>query len=137
MPAIKTVYQKVLLVSISLFLLLSVLRYWRNYYPYTNEFILDKKMAFRYVGAANLEFKQGGIFLEQYLRNHPETRVVPVTPSAGTFVMSVADYLDVWNRHQYDWVQPFRPVGEVAYTYLVFRIDQRDLDNRELAPPGN
>ncbi|HET9823800.1 MAG TPA: hypothetical protein VFP87_00625, partial [Chitinophagaceae bacterium] len=126
-PSIKNIYQKILLLALSVFLLISVFRYWRNYYPYTNEFISDKKMAFQYVGAANLEFKQGGLFLQHYLRTHPDVDVVPARPAAGTFVISVADYLDIWNRHQYDWIHRFDPVGQVAYTYLVFRIQPNDV----------
>jgi 4-amino-4-deoxy-L-arabinose transferase-like glycosyltransferase len=126
-PGTRTIFQKLVLALISVFLLISVFRYWRNYYPYTNEFIVDKKMAFEYVGAANLEFKQGGFFLQQYLQAHPHAQVVPVRAQSGMFVMSVADYLDIWNRHQYDWIQRFNPVGQVAYTYLVFEIKQKDL----------
>jgi len=126
-PTIDTVVKKTLLALISAFLLISVLHYWRNYYPYTNEFIIDKKMAFQYVGAANLEFRQGGFFLQQYLQQHPQAKIVPRKQQPGTFVMNVADYLDIWNRHHYDWIQRFKPTGHVAYTYLVFDISEKDL----------
>ena len=128
LPRIDTVFKKTFLALIGVFLLMSVLRYWRNYYPYTNEFIIDKKMAFQYVGAANLEFKQGGFFLRQYLQKHPRAKIVSTKPQAGIVVMSVADYLDIWNRHQYDWIQRFNPTDHVAYTYLVFEIAQKDLN---------
>ena len=128
MPAIKSRYQKIVFILIMVLLFESVFRYWRNYYPYTNEFITDKKMAFKYVGAANLEFKQGGFFLQQYLREHPRVKLVPSKPQTGSFVMSVADYLDIWNRHQYDWIERFKPIGHVAYTYLVFEITEKDLN---------
>jgi len=89
---------------------------------------MDKKMAFQYVGAANLEFRQGGFFLQQYLQEHPQAKIVPTKLKAGSVVMSVEDYLDIWNRHQYDWIQRFNPTGHVAYTYLVFQIVQKDLN---------
>jgi 4-amino-4-deoxy-L-arabinose transferase-like glycosyltransferase len=126
-PTMDAVYKKIALALISVFLVFSILRYWGNYYPYTNEFITDKKMAFQYVGAANLEFKQGGFFLQQYLREHPQAKIIPSKPQAGSFVMSVADYLDIWNRHQYEWIQRFTPTDHVAYTYLVFQITEKDL----------
>ena len=127
-PSVKSIYQKVLLASVSLFLLISVLSYWRNYFPYTNEFIIDKKMAFQYVGAGNLEFKQGEILLQQYLKDHPDVHYTPPNPASGTFVMSVADYLDIWNRHQYDWIHKFKPTGHVACTYLLFKVKEKDLE---------
>jgi dolichyl-phosphate-mannose-protein mannosyltransferase len=126
-PSIDSIYKKVLLVLVTVFLLISVLRYWRNYYPYTNEFIPDKKIAYQYVGAANLEHRLGGIFLGQYLKNHPDVKPPPLRAAPGIFVMSVADYLDIWNRHQYDWIQRFNPTDHVAYTYLVFEINEKDL----------
>jgi len=127
-PSVKSIYQKVLLASVSLFLLISVLSYWRNYFPYTNEFIIDKKMAFQYVGAANLEFKQGEILLQQYLKDHPDVHYTPRNPASGAFVMSVADYLDIWNRHQYEWIHKFKPIGHVACTYLLFKVKEKDLE---------
>jgi 4-amino-4-deoxy-L-arabinose transferase-like glycosyltransferase len=127
LPGIKSVYKKILLTLTNLLLLVSVFHYWRNYYPYTNEFIAQKRVAFQYVGAANLEFKQGGFFLQHYLIEHPQARIVPSKPQVGSFVMSVADYLDIWNRHQYDWIQRFNPIDHVAYTYLVFEIAEKDL----------
>jgi hypothetical protein len=127
-PALNNIYKRIFITSISLFLLVSVFRYWRNYFPYTNEFITDKKMAFRYVGAANLEFKQGGVFLQKYLNQHPGVQYAPVDPKRGIFVISVADYLDIWNRHQYDWLKRFKPIGQVAYTYLLFDIEDRQFN---------
>jgi hypothetical protein len=89
-------------------------------------------MAFRYVGAANLDFKQGGIFLQHYLNDHPNTRYAPVEPQSGIFVISVSDYLDIWNRHQYDWLLRYKPEAQVAYTYLVFKIDRLDPNGNQL-----
>ena len=70
------IYKKAIIGIMSIFLVLSVLNYWRNYYPYTNEFIFDKKMAYHYVGAANLEYRQGNLFFNKYLREHPEVKQV-------------------------------------------------------------
>ena len=127
-PTVNNVYKKMLLAVISLALLLSVLRYWENYFPYTNEFIMDKKMAFRFVGSANLDFKQGGMFLQRYLNSHPGVQYAPGNPQRGIFVISVPDFLDIWNRHKYDWIQKFKPSDHVAYTYLLFEIEGKDLE---------
>ncbi|MEP6595384.1 MAG: glycosyltransferase family 39 protein [Ginsengibacter sp.] len=126
-PNIKKGYQKISVIVLSLLLIISVLRYWKNYYPYTNEFIADKKMAFEYVGSSNLEFKQGRFFLQQYLRDHSDVRLAPVKPQVGTFVIGLQDYMDIWNRHQYDWIQRFKPIGHVAYTYLLIKVEEKNI----------
>ena len=42
---LKTLYSKIIVTALSLFLVISLFRYWDNYFPYTNEFIADKKTA--------------------------------------------------------------------------------------------
>jgi hypothetical protein len=121
-PRIETARQKILFSAVILYLLISILSYWKNYYPYTNEFITDKKMAYDYVGAGNLVFLQGDNFLKEYLNEHPDVHVAPHQPYKGIFVISIEDYLDIWNRHQYDWVKNYEPVGHVAHSYLLIEV---------------
>ncbi|HSZ34182.1 MAG TPA: glycosyltransferase family 39 protein, partial [Puia sp.] len=62
---------KIFVIAGCVFLLISILPYWRNYYPYTNELIPDKKMAYKYVGCGNLEFNQSKFFYSAFLAAHP------------------------------------------------------------------
>jgi hypothetical protein len=126
-PFINNTFKKATLIVLSIYLVGSVLIYWKNYYPYTNEFILDKKMAYAYVGAGNLEFLQGGYFFKEYMKKHPDVHYAPKKPSAGTFIITTEDYLDVWNRHQYDWIRQFKPSGQVAYNGLLIKVTQDDI----------
>lgn len=126
-PTIKSVWAKILVSGLTVFLLVSVLTYWSNYFPYTNEFITDKKMAYTYVGASNLEFLQGKYFLADYLSKHPEVHTVPDKPSPGVFIINTEDYLDVWNRHKYDWIAKIKPSGQVAYNWLLITLTNKDL----------
>jgi hypothetical protein len=120
-------YMKAILVVVTVFLVFSVMRYWRNYFPYTNEFIGDKKMAYRYVGCANLDFKQSAFFNEQYLREHPEVRAATPEPATGIFLVNLSDYMDIWNLHQYDWINHIAPSGEVACNGLLVTVHADDL----------
>lgn len=126
-PLAKNRLSKIAITGLSIFLLVSVLRYWRNYYPYTNEFISDKKMAYSYVGASNLEFLQGNYFYRAYLQKHPEVQWVTSQPSTGIFLINVEDYLDIWNRHKYDWITNLKPCGVVAYSGLLIKVEPKDL----------
>jgi hypothetical protein len=122
-------WEKRTLIFLSCGYLVSVLSYFGNYIPYTNEFIPDKKMAYRKVGAANLVFGQGLYFLGDYLRSHPGLTVAASMPRSGRQVISIDDFLDVWNEHHYDWISSFRPVGHIAHCYLIFDISPQDLAN--------
>ena len=124
---IHTLKRKILLVGLSLYLLVSVLIYWRNYYPYTNEFIWDKKMAYSFVGASNLEFHQGGKFFAQYLLTHPDIKIPTLKPETGTFLINTNDFLDVWNLHRFDWLSKIKPSGQVAYNGLLVTVSENDL----------
>lgn len=110
---------KIICGLICLYLLLSVLRYWGNYFPYTNEFILDKKMAYAKVGTANLEFQQGYFFAQDYMKDHPDVQWAPKQATSGKFIISTEDYLDIWNRKEFEWISRYPPSGHVAYNYLL------------------
>ena len=112
---VRTGLQMGFLVAVTLYLVISVLYYWRNYYPYTNEFILDKKNAYRYVGSQNLDFLQGGFFLNRYLSKNKGIDLAPKEPHPGRYAIAIHDYMDTWNRHHYDWLKCYEPVGHVAH----------------------
>ena len=119
--------QKILLALTSLYLIVSVLFYWRNYFPYTNEFIWNKTFAYEYVGASNLDFHQGSGFATEFLQKHPSVHPVPETPDTGEFLIRVADYLDIWSGHKYDWISRIKPYGQVGFSNLLIRVDSSNL----------
>jgi hypothetical protein len=122
-----TLYVRIFVVAGCTFLLISVLQYWCNYYPYTNEFVYDKKKAYKYVGSGNLEFNQGKSFFEAFLLKHPEVHMAPMKPAPGIYLINLNDYMDVWNLHQYAWLRNFQPIGQVAYNGLLLRVTEDDL----------
>lgn len=119
---------RLLLIGLSIWLLLSVGQYFNNYFPYTNEFIGRKEMAYKYVGASNLNFDQAGYMVQDYLVKHPEVKMAPELPQTGKFVLVVDRYLDIWNTGKYAWLRKLKPVGEVCYSYLLFEVTQKDLE---------
>lgn len=123
---LKGIYLRSAVLVLSCFLVVSVLRYWRNYYPYTNELIFDKTMAYDYVGSANLEFNQSDLFIAKYLREHPEVKMAGYQPGTGLFLIKLNDYMDVWNLHKYDWIRRFKPIGNVACNPLLIFVNPDD-----------
>jgi hypothetical protein len=120
---LRTKSQKYLLGAVSFYLVFSVLSYWKNYYPYTNEFVIDKKNAYRYVGSQNLDFLQGGLFLKKFLAANNNVALAPKAPQPGVYVISIHDYMDNWNRHNYEWIKCYQPIDHIAHSYLI--IDAR------------
>lgn len=118
---------KMFLLALGLWLLMSVGQYFNNYYPYTNEFIGQKKNAFKYVGAANLNFDQAGYLAADYLIKNPDVKMAPEVPQAGKFIVVIDRYLDIWNTGKYQWLRKLKPVGEVHYSYLLFDVKEEDL----------
>jgi len=127
---LSSVREKWALVLLSVWYIISVLSYFRNYIPYTNEFIPDKKMAYRTIGAENLNMGQGDYFLRDYLATHPDVTMATSTPRPGRQVIAIHDLLDIWNEHRYEWLQPFRPVGHIAHYYLIFDIAPDEINKR-------
>jgi 4-amino-4-deoxy-L-arabinose transferase-like glycosyltransferase len=120
--SIKSSFQKYLLGILLLYQAGSVLAYAKNYYPYTNEFIIDKKKAYAVVGAANLEFGQGAYFANNYLKNNAGVSFPKETPQNGIFLVSTSDYMDIWNLKKYSWLQKYKPFDHVAYNWLLIRV---------------
>ncbi len=104
------------------FWVVSISRYWESFYPYTNELIVHKENAWRWVGHANLDIHQGYIAAEKYLAKHPGVRMLPDEPQKGVFLVSVNDYLDIWNTGRFAWIQQHPVSGEVAYTWLIVEV---------------
>jgi 4-amino-4-deoxy-L-arabinose transferase-like glycosyltransferase len=126
-PYVKGLLQKTAVAIACVYLVVSVLIYWRNYYPYTNEFILDKKLAYRYVGDDNLDYNQELIFFKEYLSAHPNVQLATEKPQPGIFLISVPDYMDVWNEKKYAWLTRFKPCGHVAHAGLLITVTKNDL----------
>jgi hypothetical protein len=126
-PYISKTYEKILLGALCLYLVISVLFYWRNYYPYTNEFIYDKKNAYLKVGASNLEFQQGYFFAKEYMEQHPGVTFAPKEAATGVFIIRTDEYLDIWNTKEYAWISDLKPIGHVAYSYLLINVTEADL----------
>lgn len=127
-PHIKNRYQSAAVAALSFFLVISVLRYWRNYYPYTNEFIYDKKMACNYVGTGNLDFQQGEFFYREYIAKHPGVKRFTGQPEAGVLIVTADEYLNIWSKPKYDWITHFKPSGQVAYSAVLINVTAKDLE---------
>jgi dolichyl-phosphate-mannose-protein mannosyltransferase len=103
--------------------------------PYTNELIADKKMAYKIVGSANLDYNQANESLNLYLEQNKTVEYAPGHPRAGKFIISTNDLLELSGRNGYGWLRNnFRPSGHLQFTYLIFDVSEQDLLLKNLVP---
>ena len=99
--------------------LLSVGQYYPDFIPYSNELIIAKKDAYRYMGDSNLSFGEGKYFLAKFLLEHPEIQEAPETAQNGIFIIET-NHLLTQRGH---WLLAYSPEAHFRHNYLIFRIE--------------
>jgi hypothetical protein len=110
-------------------LVLSTLSYFPNYMPYFNEFLWDKRQAYKILADSNIDYGQSEGALNAYLASHPTAIHNPAGPVSGTIVIGVNDLVGVFGKpDQYAWLREnFEPQDTIARTHLVYHISAEDL----------
>lgn len=119
--------RRVVVIILAAYSVITYYIYYPNLIAYTNEFIIPKKEAYKKLADSNLDYGQSHFLLLDYIKKHPDVRIADSIPGVGKQVLSVNRYLDLDNSHRYQWLRPFRPIGQVAYSYLLFDISEADL----------
>jgi Dolichyl-phosphate-mannose-protein mannosyltransferase len=107
----------------------SALSYYPHFISYFNEFVPDRKLAYRHLADSNLDWRGNEWYLDQYIQRHPGAIVDPRKPQAGRIVVPVNALVGV-NRspEEYRWLREhFTPVDHIAYSYLVYDVPKEML----------
>lgn len=112
--------------------ILTFYRYFPNLLSYTNELIWNKKNAYKVLASVNINHGQGYYALTRFMSTHPTFRSPDATPAPGEYVVSINDYLDLYNRKKHEWLNNFAPYDHVNHCYLLFRITEKDLAEKNL-----
>jgi Dolichyl-phosphate-mannose-protein mannosyltransferase len=102
----------------------STFSYYPHFISYFNEFVPDRKLAYRHLADSNLDWRGNEWYLAEYIRRHPDVIVDPHKPQAGRIVVPVNALVGV-NRspEEYRWLREhFTPVDHIAYSYLVYDV---------------
>jgi 4-amino-4-deoxy-L-arabinose transferase-like glycosyltransferase len=111
------------LAALAVWLVASVLSYYPHYIPYFNEFVWDRKQAYRYLSDSNVDWGQGEWYLARWREQHPEARVEPHASHPGRIVVGISKLTGVLNPRRYKWLrQNFHPTEHIAHAYLVFDV---------------
>jgi hypothetical protein len=107
----------------------SALSYYPHFISYFNEFVPDRKLAYRHLADSNLDWRGNEWYLAEYIRRHPGAVVDPRKPQAGRIVVPVNALVGV-NRSpdEYKWLREhFTPVDHIAYSYLIYDVPKETL----------
>jgi hypothetical protein len=107
----------------------STLSYYPHFISYFNEFVPDRRFAYRKLADSNLDWRGNQWYLLEYIRRHPGTIVDPRKPQAGRIVVPVNALVGV-NRdpEEYRWLREhFAPVDHIAYSFLIYDVPKEML----------
>jgi len=107
----------------------SALSYYPHFISYFNEFVPNRKLAYRHLADSNLDWRGNEWYLTEYIRGHPGVIVDPRKPQAGRIVVPVNALVGVnRNPDEYRWLREhFTPVDHIAYSYLVYDVPKEML----------
>lgn len=120
-----------LLPLILVFQLVSVSFYFPHFLPYTNEFIRNKRMAYRKIADTNICYGEGAVFLKKYLKKNKDAVYLPDKPIAGKVVMEVNEMLNlnIQTMGKYDWARNLIPVDDIQSQFLIFNVSKEQADS--------
>lgn len=117
-------------ISLLVYLVISVLSYYPNYLTYFNEIVWDRKSAYEYLADSNIDWKQGSLAFEQYMKDHPDAVYAPETIQSGTIVINVNKLVGLDDGpDKYAWLRNnFKPTGTIANSYLIYEISPQQVN---------
>lgn len=96
--------------------------YFPNLLSYTNEFLLPKRNAYRYLSDSNIEYQHTIFWYNRFLKEHPDIQPAPGKPHPGKFIVNMNDYLNLDGKHNFRWLHKYKPTRQEFFSYLVFEI---------------
>lgn len=117
------------IIFLVIYLIISVLSYFPHYLSYFNEFVWDRKQAYKILADSNIDWGQNRWYLAKYKEKHPDVYINPEYPVAGRIVLRINNLVGVFDSEKYRWLREnFEPIDHIAYSYLVYDIPPEALD---------
>lgn len=114
--------------------LISVASYFPHFLPYTNEFLWNKKMAYKTLGDTNIGYLEGEKFRIAYMKEHPEIVFAPDSIIPGRIMLDANRVLGLNNNlgeyaYRFIWAKDLIPVDHVHSQYLIYDITPKMADS--------
>src|ERR1051326_5576332 len=106
----------------------STMSYYPNMIAYMNEWVLDRKEAYKVLVDSNLDFGQEGSLVHEFLIQNPDVALDPEKPTGGRVLVSVNRLVGEFQGYEpMYWLLRYRPVGRVGYGHLLFIVPANDV----------
>ncbi len=112
-------------------MIVSCLSFYPHFLSYTTEVVPDRKMIYRYMADSNVDWGQNAYYVQRWIDRHKgePIRFRPEKPTAGTVLVNINDLVGVdVSPRRYGWLREnFLPDEQIAYSWLVFRVPEKEL----------
>jgi 4-amino-4-deoxy-L-arabinose transferase-like glycosyltransferase len=119
--------QKTLLSILVLWLAGSVASYYPQMIPYTNEWVRDRRFAYRIFADSNLDWGQDTKVVDEFLEKNPDVIFEPPKPVSGRVLIRANRLtgVDRWDPPA-AFLSNYKPIAQVGYALLLFVVPAED-----------
>ncbi len=106
----------------------STMSYYPNLIPYMNEWVFDRRQAYKILVDSNLDFGQEGGIIQDFLARNPDVVLDPEKAVPGRVLVTVNRLVGEW--HGYEpmfWLLRYKPITRVGYGHLLFIVPAKDI----------
>jgi len=116
--------KKVVLGGLVIWLGISTFSYYPNLIPYMNEWVTDRRLAYKIVADSNLDWGQDMNTVQIFLKNNPDVVLDPDQPVAGRILVGADRLVGVSPKDKgpLTWALRYQPVSHVGYAHFLFHI---------------
>jgi hypothetical protein len=122
--------QKAVLGVLVLWLVGSVASYYPQMIPYVNEWVHERRYAYKIMADSNLDWGQEDGIVDVYLHQNPDVLLDPSPERAAGRILVRVNRLtgvDRWTPSAAYLDKQYRPVGMVGYAHLLFEVPPGDV----------
>jgi len=126
--------QKAALGGLVLWLAASMASYYPQMIPYMNEWLHDRRFAYRILADSNLDWGQDAKVVTDFLHKNPDVVLDPPKPMAGRILVRANCLTGVYRWDSATYLQRYQPVAQVGYAHFLFVVPNADVAPVSHAP---
>jgi len=132
----KSLRQKAVLGVLVLWLAVSVASYYPQMIPYMNEWVHDRRYAYKVLADSNLDWGQDDAIVKAYLQQNPDVVLDPAKHVSGRILVRANRLtgIDRWTTSAAYLDKQYRPVATVGYAHLLFEVPASDVPASSSSP---
>ena len=118
---------KVILSVLVLWMGISVASYFPQMIPYMNEWVHDRRTAYKLLADSNLDWGQDDAIAKEFVRKNPDVALDPEKPIAGRVLVRANRLTGVYGWDSAAYLQRYQPVAQVGYAHFLFVVPKEDV----------